>query len=107
MAASHRAKSPPVRVWLGYIDREARGYVTSWEGTAGVGQVETLFVHPDSRHQGLATALIHHGVRDCRAAGAGPVVIVADTADTPKLMYASMGWTAVAVTRKYRTALNI
>ena len=44
MAQSHRAKSPPVRHWLAYDGGEARGYFNAWEGTAGVGQVENLFV---------------------------------------------------------------
>jgi GNAT superfamily N-acetyltransferase len=101
MVATMRAKSPPVRYWLGYIDGVPRGYLTSWEGTAGVGQVETLFVHPHVRHRGLATALLHHCVQDCRALGAGPVVIAAAADDTPKQMYAAMGWRAVAVKREY------
>ena len=101
MAATMRRKSPPVRYWLGYIEGVPRGYLTSWEGTAGVGQVETLFVHPDTRHRGLATALLLRGVADCRAHGAGAVVIVAASDDTPKQMYAAMGWRPVATKRSY------
>ncbi|HZU75167.1 MAG TPA: GNAT family N-acetyltransferase, partial [Dehalococcoidia bacterium] len=101
MLASMRRKSPRVRFWLGYADGAARGYVASWEGTQGVGQVESLFVHPDARHRGLATALLHHGVRDCRAHGAGPVALVADAAGTPKRMYTAMGWRALALKREY------
>jgi GNAT superfamily N-acetyltransferase len=100
-AAVTRLKSPPLRFWLGYIEGVPRGYLSSWEGLSGVGQVETLFVHPDFRHRGLATALLHHCVRDARALGAGPVAIAADAADTPKQMYADMGWRPVAVKREY------
>jgi len=101
MMRSRRAKTPPVRYWLACADGEPRAYLASWEGVDGVGQVEDLFTHPEFRHRGLATALIHHGVADCRARGAGPVVIVADTADTPKRMYAAMGFRPVATSRTY------
>jgi GNAT superfamily N-acetyltransferase len=101
MLQSRRLKSPPARFWLAYLDGAPRAYLFSWEGTKGVGQVEDLFTHPDYRHRGLATALIHHCVADARAHGAGPVVIVADPTDTPKEMYAAMGFLPVAVKRSW------
>ena len=101
MLATHRAKSPPVRYWLAYVDGEPRAYFASWEGIDGIGQVEDLFTHPDYRHRGLATALIHHCVSDSRTSGAGPVVIVCDPADTPKRMYAAMGFRPIAIKRNY------
>ena len=101
MLQHRRIKSPPVRFWLAYLDGEPRAYFASWEGTEGVGQVEDLFTHPDFRHRGLATALIHHCVADARAHGAGPVVIVADPTETPKRIYAAMGFRPVAVKRSY------
>ena len=102
LVLTRRIKSPPVRHWIAYVDGQPGAYLASWEGIDGVGQVEDLFTHPDFRHRGLATALIHHCVADCRAHGAGPVVIVADTADTPKRMYAAMGFRPVAISRTYR-----
>jgi GNAT superfamily N-acetyltransferase len=105
MARTRRLKSPPLRCWLACVDGEPQSYLLSWEGTDGVGQVEDLFTHPKFRHQGLATALIRHCVADCRAHGAGPVVIVADASDTPKEMYAAMGFRPVAVERTYRRKL--
>ena len=102
MGETHRIKSPPRRYWLGCIDGTPRGYFTSWEGTEGVGQVEDLFVQKEFRRRGLATALIHHCVADSRAYGCGPVVIVADPTDTPKQMYATMGFRPVALKRQWR-----
>jgi len=101
MVEARRGKTPPVRYWMAYVDGQPRAYLASWEGMDGVGQVEDLFTHPEFRHRGLAAALIHHCVADCRARGAGPVVIVADTADTPKRMYAAMGFRPVAISRTY------
>ena len=103
---ARRVKSPPVRYWMAYVDGEPRAYLASWEGLDGVGQVEDLFTHPEFRHRGLAAALIHHGVEDCRAHGAGPVVIAADTMDTPKRMYAALGFRPVAISRTYRKQLS-
>lgn len=102
MAAVQRRKSPPVRYWLAYADGEPRGYFNAWEGVDGVGQVENLFVHPQWRHRGLATALIHRCVQDARERGAGPVVILADPTDTPMRMYAAMGFRPVALKRSWR-----
>jgi GNAT superfamily N-acetyltransferase len=96
-----RGTSPPVRWWLAYVDGLPRAFFNSWEGTNGVGQVEDLFTHPDYRHQGLATSLLAHCVADVRKHGAGPVLIGSDPGDTPKHMYASMGWRPLFVTRHF------
>jgi ribosomal protein S18 acetylase RimI-like enzyme len=101
MLRVRRLTSPPVRYWLAYLDGAPRSYLCSWEGVDGMGQIESLFTHPDYRHRGLATALIHHCVADARAHGAGPVVIVADPSDTPKRMYAALGFRPVAIKRSY------
>jgi GNAT superfamily N-acetyltransferase len=101
MVRTRRAKCPPSRYYLGYIAEAPRGYFSTLPGIDGMAQVEDLFVDPAYRHRGLATALIHHCVRACREAGAGPVVIVADPTDTPKRMYAAMGFRPVAVKRDY------
>jgi ribosomal protein S18 acetylase RimI-like enzyme len=106
MAGTKRAKSPPVRYWLACLDGAPRGYLSSWEGTDRLGQVEDLFVHPGFRHRGLATALIHRCVRDCRERGAGPIAIVADPTDTPERMYRTLGFRPVATTEKYLRAVR-
>ncbi|MEX0799999.1 MAG: GNAT family N-acetyltransferase [Dehalococcoidia bacterium] len=101
MMRMRRVKSPPVRHWLAYVDGEPRAYLSSWGGVDGVGMVEDLFTHPDCRGRGLATALIHHCVAQARREGAGPVVIGADPTDTPKDMYAALGFRPVALFREY------
>jgi hypothetical protein len=75
--------------------------LTSWEGIDGVVQVDDLPVEPGARGRGLAAAPIRCGVTQCRAAGAGPVVIVADAADTRKDADARMGFGPVAVLHEY------
>lgn len=101
MTATHRAKSPAFTYWLAYADGEPRGYLSSWGGVDGIGVVEDLFTHRDFRHHGLATALMHHCVADCRARGAREVILGADPGDTPKDMYAAMGFRPFAMKRAY------
>jgi len=106
MVRQHRGKVPPVQYWLVRLDGRPRGFLASWPGHDGVGQVEDLYVEPEVRHRGLATALIRRGVADCRARGAAAVVIAADATDTPKAMYAAMGFEPVAVVHKYLLQLD-
>jgi GNAT superfamily N-acetyltransferase len=90
-----------IRWWLAYVDGVAAGYFSSWRGVSGVGQVEELFVSPVYRRRGVATALLHHSIAQARRDGAGPVVIVADPDDTPKEIYARMGFRPVAIKRSW------
>ena len=96
-----RGKSPPVRYWLAYLDGHPRSYFSSWAGVDGIGQVEDLFTHPEYRHRGLATALVHRCVAESRALGAESVIITADPDDTPRLMFSAMGFEPVALHSSY------
>lgn len=104
MAAILRAR-PGVVTWLARVDGADCAYLSSWPGpqTDGlrVGMLEDLFTHPDSRHRGIATALISHGVEDARTRGAGPVLIGARPDDTPRHMYQALGFRPLCVTRSY------
>ena len=95
-----------MRYWLAYVDGVPRGFLGSLVDADGMGQVEDLYVEPEVRHRGLATALIHRAVADCRARGAGPVLIVSDAGDTPKVMYAAMGFRPLLVEHKYLLRLD-
>jgi GNAT superfamily N-acetyltransferase len=101
-----RGKQPPVQNFLAYIKEKPVAYFNSWAGIDGVGQVEDLFTLPKFRNRGIAKALIHHCVADARAKGAGPVVIASDPTDTPKLIYAGMGFRPVAIHTKYTQRLD-
>jgi GNAT superfamily N-acetyltransferase len=96
-----RNKAPAARTWLAYVGERPVSFLTSWAGYNGVGIVEDLFTHPDYRHRGLATALLAHCVADTHTRGAGPVIINADPDDTPKQMYAAMGFQPLYVSRSY------
>ena len=93
--------SPPVRYWLAYTERAPRAFFSSWTSTDGIAVLDDLYTHPDYRRLGLATALVHHCVADCRARGAGPVALETDPSDTPKQMYAAMGFRPLSVSYEY------
>jgi hypothetical protein len=44
---------------------------------------------------------MHRCVADARARGSGALMLVADAADTPQAMYATMGFRHVATKRRY------
>jgi GNAT superfamily N-acetyltransferase len=103
LVATKRAKAPELRFFLATDDGEDCAFFSSWPGPAGsgVGKVEDLYTAPEHRHRGVATALIAHAVADTRARGADAVLIGAEPADTPKAMYATLGFAPVCALRSY------
>jgi GNAT superfamily N-acetyltransferase len=101
MVAAKQMKAPDLRFWLARVDNTDAGFFSSWPGRVAVGIVEDLFTRPELRHRGIATALIAHSVDDARARGAGPVAISARAGDTPKHMYAALGFRPFAISRSY------
>ncbi|MYB50081.1 MAG: GNAT family N-acetyltransferase [Dehalococcoidia bacterium] len=93
--------SPPVRYWLAYAEGAPRAFFSSWISTDGIAVLDDLYTHPGYRRRGLATALVHLCVADSRARGAGPVALETDPSDTPKLMYAAMGFRPLSVSYEY------
>jgi GNAT superfamily N-acetyltransferase len=101
MVATRRAKTPTLRFWLAREDGTDCAFLSAWPGIEGVGQVESLFTHPEFRGRGLATALIACCVEDARERGAGPILIGAEPEDTPKAMYAALGFRPTLMVREY------
>ena len=106
MFDTRRLKQPPVQYFLAYVKDRPVAYFNSWAGIDGVGQVEDLFTLPKFRKRGIARALIHHCVADARVKGAGPVIIAANPTDTPKRIYAAMGFRPVVVQSHYTKHLD-
>ena len=102
LARANRGKCPPERYWLALADGTPCGFLASWEGTEGVGQVEDLFVTPRLRRRGIARALLLGGIADARRRGAGAIAIVADPTDTPMRLYAALGFHPLALCPLYR-----
>lgn len=87
-----------VRYFVAVADDRPIGFVCSWAGDAGWGVVEDVFVHPDHRRRGVASALIVTAVAAARRDRRRPIVISADPADTPKDLYVRLGFDPVATT---------
>ncbi|HWC29270.1 MAG TPA: GNAT family N-acetyltransferase [Dehalococcoidia bacterium] len=103
---ARKLKAPAARAWFACVDGVPRAFFSSWPGDNGVGIVEDLYCHPEYRKQGLATALIARCVSDCRERGAGPIIINSNIDDTPKHIYARMGFRPLFVARSYTKLLE-
>jgi GNAT superfamily N-acetyltransferase len=101
LVACKRWKAPAVRFFLARVDGVDCGFFSGFPGENGVGMVEDLYTRDDFRGRGVATALISACVADARARGAGPVLIGARPDDTPKQMYARLGFRPLCVRRAY------
>ncbi|MGI8795209.1 MAG: GNAT family N-acetyltransferase [Acidimicrobiia bacterium] len=106
MVTSKQFKAPALSFWLARVDETDVAFFSSWPGLDDVGIVEDLFTRPEFRHRGIATALIVHSIADARERGAGPVAISARADDTPKQMYAALGFRPFAISRSYLKRLE-
>ncbi|MCO1658026.1 GNAT family N-acetyltransferase [Pseudonocardia humida] len=97
-AVALRRSLTPAATWFA-VERDGGfvAMVAAWAGDGGTGVVEDVFVRPDARHAGLARELLRFAVGQARAGGAGPVLIGAETDDTPKHLYARFGFRPAAV----------
>ena len=95
-----RRKRPRGRTWLASRGGSAIGFFSEFvEG--GLGLLEDLYVHPAARLRGVATMLVAHCVCEARRRGAQAVFLTARAADTPKQMYAKLGFRPVAITQNW------
>jgi GNAT superfamily N-acetyltransferase len=96
-----KRKAPAVQFFVARADGVDCAFFSSWPGINGVGKVEDLFTMPSFRRRGLATSLIAQAVADARERGAESVLIGADPADTPKSMYAALGFRPLMIYTSY------
>lgn len=104
MLDQRRRKAPAVQFFLARLDGVDCAFFSSWPGVGGrggLGKLEDLFTLPAYRHRGIASALMVQAADDARARGAGPLLIGAVADDTPKAMYAAMGFRPLLVYRSY------
>ena len=106
LVASKRCKSPDVRYFLACVDGIDCAFFSAWPGTDGMGLIEDLFTRAEFRGRGIATALIVACVDDARAQGAQSILVSARANDTPKHMYAAMGFRPLCVQRSYLKDLD-
>jgi len=100
---SKRRKHPRVRTWLASRGNGSVGFFSEFVEDR-LGLLEDLYVHPSARFRGVATALVAHCVVQARQRGAQAVFLTARAADTPKQMYAKMGFRPFAITQNWLAA---
>lgn len=101
IVAGYRSKAAICQFFIAQIDGKDCGYGSVIVGPHGMGIVEDLFTLPQFRGRGVATAIIAQAVRTGRARGMGPMLIGALADETPKHMYAALGFEPRALTRRY------
>lgn len=101
IVAGYRAKSAVSQFFLATLDGVTCAYGSSVVGPYAMGIVEDLFTLPAYRRRGIATAMIRHAVTHARERGMGPMLIGALADETPKKLYASLGFEPRCLTRYY------
>ena len=96
-----RARRRTVRYWLLVEDGVDAGYGMTAACPNGLGLIEHLFTLPDRRGRGLMSASSSDGAGRLRAAGCDAVFLDAHAGDTPKRLYARLGFEPVAMTRTW------
>jgi GNAT superfamily N-acetyltransferase len=94
----HIRRKAPVTTWIASLDDEPVGLFSSLVH-GEIAMLEDLFVLPAARRRGVATTLVAHAVERAHRAGASLCFLSARADDTPKDMYARMGFRAAGVTR--------
>ena len=83
--------------WYGAIVEGRPVSRTSLYLADGMAQVEDVATLEAYRGRGLARAVVSHAIAEARAAGADPVMIVADLDDWPWQLYEKLGFVRVAI----------
>lgn len=87
--------------WLLVEDGVDLGYGMTALCPNGLGLIENLFTLPAHRGRGVMSRFIGAAAARLRAAGCDAVFLDAHADDTPKRLYAKLGFRAVAVTRTW------
>jgi GNAT superfamily N-acetyltransferase len=101
IVASYRKKWPAYQFFLTREDGVECAYGAGVLCANGMGMVEDLFTLPDFRKRGIATAIIDRAISHVRNQGAEQILIGVLATETPKLLYAALGFVPVCVTREY------
>lgn len=87
--------------WVLEEDGTAIGYGMTAVCPNGLGLIENLFTLPEHRGRGVMSGFILEAAERLRAAGCDGVFLDAHAHDTPKHLYARLGFAPVALTRTW------
>lgn len=107
------------REWWAQEQRRGDAYthLVAFDGEVPIGRIayrvkgvlanlETLFVRPEHRHRGVATALLHRADAAAREAGATTLCLLTRADQTPKEMYRRLGFEPAFTTRLYHRTVE-
>lgn len=89
------------RYWLIGDEHGDAGYGMTVACPGGLGLIESLFTLPDRRGRGLMSAFIARAANLLRDEGCDAVFLDAHAHDTPKRLYARLGFAPVAMARTW------
>lgn len=96
-----RRRLGPCTYWLLFKAEAPVGYGMTAICPNGLGLIENLFTLPAQRGRGVMSAFIVEAARRLRAAGCDAVFLDAHAHDTPKRLYARLGFLPVAMARTW------
>lgn len=96
-----RRRMGPCRYWLLYESDEPIGYGMTARCPNGLGLIENLFTLPMHRGRGLMSAFIVDAAQRLLHGGSDAVFLDAHAHDTPKRLYARLGFEPVAMARTW------
>jgi GNAT superfamily N-acetyltransferase len=96
-----RRRLGPCTYWLLMKAGAPAGYGMTAVCPNGLGLIENLFTLPDQRGRGLMSGFIVEAARRLRAAGCDAVFLDAHAHDTPKRLYARLGFAPAAMARTW------
>lgn len=91
----------PCDYWLLCDGEAAAGYGMTAACPNGLGLIENLFTLPEQRGRGLMSGFIAEAARRLRDAGCDAVFLDAHAHDSPKRLYARVGFEPIALARTW------
>jgi GNAT superfamily N-acetyltransferase len=101
MTETYRMKSPAYAFHLVMEDDRPVAYGACAAAPNGVGVIEDLFTLQDARHRGVARGMIAALVDRLRIAGCRTIFLGAEADDSPKRLYARLGFRPVTLARTW------
>ena len=89
------------RIFLAGLDGQACAYALAVPAPGGFGFIDDVFTDPAYRKRGVGSGLVAHCVEHLRAEGCATAFLTALASDTPKRLYARLGFAPAMLARRW------
>ncbi len=89
------------RIFLARLDGRSCAYALAVPAPRDFGFIDDVFTDPDCRKRGVASALVGHCVEHLRGEGCATAFLTALASDTPKRLYARLGFAPAMLARRW------